>query len=340
MIDSVTILVATANRPESLHQTLVSFSCLQRIGITLNVVVADNGVSPLTQEVIKDFRRSLQLCYWQLEEGYRSRAVNRAMAKIGSDIIIFTDDDVIPSAHWLMKYVALFRQEPNCVAACGPIIPEYPITCAKWIAGTYFETLLYARFQPDYRRGLLPVGVLPLGPNFAVRRSAIGDLGYREDLGPSRENGPLSCDDLGFVIDLRNRFMPLFRNGGLFYEPEAKVNHRIRSEQMSEEWIFDRFFNYGRSVVQLHQRPSCLRSPTVLTRMTSQPDEVELKLQSSELSFFLGQVCQLVRVGRALDAKFILSWLSEYGQLDPTIKMGEVGNRYRGTILNPSTAVS
>lgn len=322
---TVAVLIATADRDASLATTLEAFKQLNPDSTSFEIVIADNGTTSSSAVVVDTFKQELNIRLVRGPVNSRSQCVNRALSTIDSEVLIFTDDDVTPETQWLNAYTAVFGSQKDAVAVCGPIIPRYPGPCADWILGTPLESTLYARFRPALQSGPLPQGMLPLGPNFAVRRSAITTQTYREDLGPSAKNGPLSCDDIAFVGELRTRYMPLLKGGGFYFSEEAVVHHRIRSEQMATDWIFDRFFNYGRSVSQMKRGLTHFHSPSTLISRGPDDPIVVRNHQAVELSFYLGQIHQLRRLGQLTQVRHVTTWLSQIEENIRSLPLGPLG---------------
>lgn len=327
MSENVVVLIATANRPESLNHTLQELTFQDTREFSLTIVIVDNGLEYRVRDVVDLHRDRLSLVYEASEISGRSESVNRVLEGLSCDILIFTDDDITPSANWSRNLVRAFREGSDRIACCGPIRPVYPSSVPKWLEDSPLEQIAYAQFMPQQEAGLLPMSVLPFGPNFAVRREAVKGLFFREDLGPSLLNGPLSCDDIQFAGDVRNRYMPLVANGGFFYVPDAVVEHRVRSEQMSDDWIFDRFLSYGRSLVQMRGVPAYLYSPSLLRLRNDDRPEVLIKRQSAEYSFYLGVIQQLEKLNKQDSVEFYLNWLSLHEEYLETLRLGPSGER-------------
>lgn len=334
MNEIATILLATADRPQLLRETLTAIAAQERDKFELRIVIADNGLTNCARDIVQDISLTIHTQIVSTGIPGRSKVVNKALASLVGDFVFFTDDDVTPSRRWLADQIELYRQGKDRIAVCGPITPRFPTTpCAAWLSGTPLESIVYARFAPLERSGTLPESILPLGPNFSARRDALTTMRFREDLGPSMENGPLSCDDIDFVSRLRERHMPLFRGGGFYYAASAEVSHRVRPDQMTFESVIDRFLTYGRSMTQMRGRISHFVSPTRLSRMGPSSDITVRNHQSAELSFYLGQIQQLQHLGLLLDSTFVCNWLLKNRECVEQLPLGVLGEKTRATLL-------
>ncbi len=102
------IILSTYNQPEWLTKTLLGYERQQ--AMPHEVVVADDGSSDSTREVIESFRRRGKLSIqhvWQEDDGFqKTRILNKAIDAAGGDYLIFSDGDCIPRE----DYVAVHQR--------------------------------------------------------------------------------------------------------------------------------------------------------------------------------------------------------------------------------------
>lgn len=101
----VSIIVCTKNRADSLKKTL---ECISRVsvpdGVTAEFLVVDNGSkddTPLVIESSKTLFQDIRLIPLFEPKPGKSRALNRALSVARGDVILFTDDDVLPPPNWI-----------------------------------------------------------------------------------------------------------------------------------------------------------------------------------------------------------------------------------------------
>ena len=117
---TTTIVICTRNRPSSLRRCLAAIARLRAPRFEL--IVVDNASDTAeTREVAESF-------------GARSvvepipgvnRARNRGIRASTSDVVVFIDDDAIPTADWLANIVREFDADPRVMAVGGRIIVGY-----------------------------------------------------------------------------------------------------------------------------------------------------------------------------------------------------------------------
>ncbi len=286
----VTVVIATRNRALELHHTLFSLGQQVPKNLPYEVIVVDNGSNDNTQSVLRRARRQLQMvALYEPVEG-KSRALNRALDRSRGKLVAFTDDDVSFAPHWLSDLCAASRKYDSSLVFCGPIRPIFPLVVPNWLATHPLAGGMFGRFEPQQAEGPLPVPLHPFGANFAVRRSAIGDLRFRLDLGPSGENGALLGEDSNFVERLRSDSQPII------FSPSALVYHHLRADQLQMAWLFERAFNLGREIIALRKRPVYLGRKIALKREEgfNQPTIFEL---ACLLNYHCGQMFQLHVLG-------------------------------------------
>lgn len=108
-LPSVSVIVTTYNWPEALARVLAGLK-MQRYK-RMEVIIADDGSSDMTAEVIRRYRKesdfSLLHC-WQPDEGFRAAMIrNRAVAQASHDYLIFIDGDCIPTPHFVSNHAKL-----------------------------------------------------------------------------------------------------------------------------------------------------------------------------------------------------------------------------------------
>ena len=97
------------------------------------------------------------------------------------DIVVFFDDDFVPSRYWLENLCALFASRTDVVAVTGQVLADGIKTAGL---GWAKAAGLVERADRAARRssGVVRDGVLPYGCNMAFRRAAIGELRFDERL--------------------------------------------------------------------------------------------------------------------------------------------------------------
>ena len=100
---SVTVVICTRNRADSLRETLVSIGqCVVPPDLTAELLVVDNGSTDGTAQVVREAKlTNLPVRYLAAPTPGLSRARNAALRASAADMVLFTDDDVRVPADWI-----------------------------------------------------------------------------------------------------------------------------------------------------------------------------------------------------------------------------------------------
>mgnify|MGYP003623406783 CR=1 FL=1 len=107
------LIIATYNNPAFLRLSLNSL--LNQVHLPFEVIIADDGSTQETYELISHFRKISPvpiIHIWQPDNGFRlGRIRNIAVAAANSDYIIQIDGDIIMEPHFIKDH--LFHQKTN-----------------------------------------------------------------------------------------------------------------------------------------------------------------------------------------------------------------------------------
>lgn len=227
--EPLTVVLCTRDRVEMLKSALASILDLDYPDLT--VVVVDNAATTdATRKYVAALHDSRVRVVIEPEPGL-SRARNAGLRVARTDIVAFTDDDVVVDRYWLQGIMAGFNRGATVACVCG-IVPSGEI---RTPAQAYFDqrvgwarscsTRVFQGDSPPTDVPLFPfqVGIYGTGANFAVRRHVVFKLGgFDEALGAG---SPTSGGE-----DLDMFFRVLNDGWQLAYEPAAVVWHRHRDD--------------------------------------------------------------------------------------------------------------
>ena len=247
----LSILFATRNRAPQLEETLEHYRALDTRGLQWELIVVDNGSSDGTFELLEKMSAHLPVVRLSVDGVGQNRARNEAMERLSGDLVIFTDDDVLPARDCIRAYMEAAARWPEDAIFGANITPKFPPGTPEWMQVVDFEfsTTAFARYAPAEVEG--PVKRHPYGPSFAVRRSAMEGMRFNAQLGP--QTGSYAMGGEG---DFLRRLAT--RGYRYIYVPTARVHHVVRPEQVQPEWLFARANKKGRGQVYL---PSNRRPP-------------------------------------------------------------------------------
>ena len=235
----LTTVFATRNRAASLPRVLDAFAALQSPPGGWSLVVVDNGSADATAEVVQRYIGRLPLTLLHCAAPGKNRALNAALPHIAGDLVVFTDDDVLPAADWLVRLRAAADAHPESTLFGGTVRPDWPTPPPRWLSERAVEfSVLYAQ-NVRHAGPCRPIYIY--GPNMAVRADVfVAGTRFAEHVGPDATN-PLYA--MGSETELLRRLEAQGHRG--WFEASAVVGHIIRPEQMQESWILERGYRYG-----------------------------------------------------------------------------------------------
>ena len=118
---TVSIIICTHNNAHSLVKTLCAFGLIDiPEDWTVELIVVDNASTDETSSTVKDVNLPFEVCYVFEPDKGLSNARNTGLNASRSDVILFTDDDVIPCRQWIRK-MALPLLNRECDGITGRI---------------------------------------------------------------------------------------------------------------------------------------------------------------------------------------------------------------------------
>ncbi|HEV2930340.1 MAG TPA: glycosyltransferase, partial [Propionibacteriaceae bacterium] len=224
---AVTVVVATRDRPDLLAECIGSVFAGRVVPDRL--VVVDNAPSTeaTAHLVARLARTEPQLGYLREDRAGLARAHNAALPHVRTELVAFTDDDVLVDPRWLERLVGAFASDDRVGCVTGLIAPrELDTLPQQWVEGNaIFDKGLHRRtFDTAEHRPADPLfpltaGVLGSGANMAFRTADLRARGGFDDaLGTGTP--AMGGDDLAAFYDV------ITAGQRLVYEPAAIVLHR------------------------------------------------------------------------------------------------------------------
>lgn len=294
-VTALSVLVSTHDRAEDLARFLDAIAASRfRNETHWELVVVANACTDSTEHIVKQFIATTELDTVLIREHTKgkSRALNTGLSHLRGNIVVFTDDDVIPPKEWLQEILDHFESHPDCTAVGGMVELHNPADLPLTInLDTTPSRITEANFTPDNS----PL----MGCNMAVRRSAISAIGgFDERLGPGTRSR--SAEDLDFLYRL-------IRHGYILdYAPQVRVAHNHGRQSADERHVlhdayaFGRGYFYAKHIVRRDRQVarwaywevlSCLRCLLRLADDELGRREIRngLKLATGALSYFRGR---------------------------------------------------
>lgn len=235
----ITVVFATHNGAETLPKMLDSMSTIESPENGWKLIAVDNASGDATPEILKSFAGRLPLqTLFQPRRG-KNASLNIAIPHFEGDLIVFTDDDVLPMQNWLTAYEELAATHPDISVFGGRVVPHWPGDRPDAIIQSIPLGPAFAIHTDNLQDGPVNPGMI-WGPNMAIK-SHIFNSGYHfnEDVGPSSGNYIM-----GSEVDFTHRL----HNAGFlnWFSNEIVVRHQILHHQLTRKWLWNRAIRFGK----------------------------------------------------------------------------------------------
>jgi len=106
----ISIIIPTYNRSDLLKRTLQGYCNQEMPDLQWELIVVSDGSTDSTQQILTDFKKKLPVTYLVQEKRGVSSARNAGLRAARSPIVLFVDDDVIPSPQLIAEHARFHAQ--------------------------------------------------------------------------------------------------------------------------------------------------------------------------------------------------------------------------------------
>jgi glycosyltransferase involved in cell wall biosynthesis len=164
----ISVLIATYNGADTLPRTLEALEHLEAPPGGWRLIVVDNGSTDATPSIIASFASRLPLATLHQPRPGKSSALNFGLEHCDGDLVVFTDDDVIPKPGWLVAYHTAAAAHPEVDVFSGPIRPHWSVVPPDYVLRSVPVGATYGISDPALVDGPLRWDLV-WGANMAVR---------------------------------------------------------------------------------------------------------------------------------------------------------------------------
>lgn len=225
------IIVCTYQRAESLRDTLCALRQLHvPPGHDLEVIVVDNNSSDHTRAVVEACQAEWPALRYEFEPAQGlSHARNHGIRAARGEVLLFTDDDVLPATDWLEQTLAGLEryQADACGGYIAPIWEDSPPT---WLTERFYGFLAVRTDREDDYPIDSP-SLAPFGANMAFRRQVFDKVGLF-DTERGRKGKVLASGEDGEMFEriLAAGLKAVFLG-------KSRVRHKVEAFRMTKAYI-------------------------------------------------------------------------------------------------------
>ncbi len=257
----LTIVICTYNRAILLRKTLESLNQTNRpSGFEVEILVIANACTDNTKEILDSYKADasdkgwLPLRWEEESNPGKSFALNYAISKITTPVIVFVDDDHRVSENWLVVVCRALQEYPEIPCFCGRILPDWNGKEPAWVHDNgQFRIRPYP--VPNFDLGNEPLELnlgmyIPGGGNLFLRRSVFDRIGlFSEQLGPMKHNLN-GGEDVDFVV------RAIKRGERFLYVPDAVQYHYVDYDRLTLQYLVKKAYKRSSVSRQVISSPS------------------------------------------------------------------------------------
>lgn len=157
MTPSVSVIVPTYNRRARLQRLLQALDDDYAAGPRFEVVVIVDGATDDTETMLAALRPSYPLRVLRQPNRGPAAARNRGVAEAAGEVLVFLDDDVLPTPGLIRRHLAVHARDDAAVAI-GPMLAPPDQRLAPWLAWEaaalekQYAAMQAGRFAPTPRQ--------------------------------------------------------------------------------------------------------------------------------------------------------------------------------------------
>ena len=204
IVEATTVLFASHNGSSTLPAMMEAFTRLEPPAGGFKIIAVDNASTDHTGEILSRYQSWLPLTILSQPARGKNKALNFAIPALAGDLVVFTDDDVMPEFDWLIRLRGAAAEHPEYDIFGGRITPHWIEEPPGWLFDLLPSAMAYALTDEHLETGPISAGLV-WGPNMALRARVFADGSrFNEAIGP----GPgqyIMGGETEFTLRLQNR---------------------------------------------------------------------------------------------------------------------------------------
>ena len=235
---TVSIIIPTYNRAKLLGITLESCISQSYPKNLFEIIVVDNNSGDNTKQVIEEWKEKSQVPIKYIFEPRQGAHIarNGAAKQSESEILYFTDDDMIADKNLLANIVKVFDMDYNVACAGGKVIPKWESDPPEWLL-KYFKNGSLSLIEKAEKLIIAPYDMGIYSCHQAILREVLLKCGgFNPDVVKAELIGN---GETGLNIKM------VQAGYNLAYVDDAVTTHIIPPSRMTQKFLNHRFGNQG-----------------------------------------------------------------------------------------------
>jgi glycosyltransferase involved in cell wall biosynthesis len=245
---SISCVIPTLNRSALLRVTIESLINQDISPNIYEVLIVDNGSTDDTKETSQRIMKATanrQIRYIFDPEPGLLTGRHRGALEAEGELLVFVDDDIEATSGWLQAIFDTFKS-PRVQLVGGRNLPKFEVRPPAWLQ-SFWEVAHNGGCSCTWL-SLLDLGARELeidpnyvwGLNFAIRKSALHDLGgFHPDCMPQALQRFQGDGETGLTMKARSC------GHRAVYQPKATIYHIIPANRMTPEYFEQRAYYQG-----------------------------------------------------------------------------------------------
>jgi len=236
------IIVCSYNRAESLRDTLRALRAQEVASdIKWEVIIVDNHSNDHTRQVVEELRQDWPRLRYEFEgQQGLSHARNHGINVASGEVLLFTDDDVLPEPDWLETTLAGLAKY-NADACGGFIAPIWEVPPPAWLTERFYGFLAVRTDRSDEYHINTPAQA-PFGANMAMQKKVFEQVGLF-DTSRGRKGKVLASGEDGEMFE-----RILAANLKAVFLGQSRVHHKVEAFRVTKHYLRNWRFQTSRNL--------------------------------------------------------------------------------------------
>lgn len=235
----ISIIAPTYNGALTLPLMLEALTRVKRPSEGCEYVFIDNASTDDSSNIIRSYESKLPIVLIHEPQQGKNFAVASGLKAAKGELILFTDDDVLPNADWLLEYESAANTLSDISIFAGQVRHHWMKQPPPWLEQLGAEGKAFAGTPIELGAG--PVQAIEVkGPNFLVRRQITELFPPDPNIGPTPTGNYIAGSETEFLLRAESA------GHKMHFLPDASVKHIVKANQMKLSGILKRYYRIGR----------------------------------------------------------------------------------------------